>query len=69
MTRMFEFELTRVSDVEYTGTVYADGILDEDYYGRGICRWQLTQARVQLKATGVPRETLFSASISAERCC
>ncbi|HLM54152.1 MAG TPA: hypothetical protein VK325_11330 [Pseudoxanthomonas sp.] len=66
MTRHVEFELTRVSDVEYTGTVYADGILDEDYYGRGICRWQLTQARVHLKATGAPRETLFNASISAE---
>ncbi|HZH05657.1 MAG TPA: hypothetical protein VEY69_03185 [Lautropia sp.] len=66
LTRHIEFELTRVSDVEYTGTIYADGILDEDYYGRGICRWQLTQARVHLKATGAPRETLFSASISAE---
>ncbi|HLM53419.1 MAG TPA: hypothetical protein VK325_07510 [Pseudoxanthomonas sp.] len=66
LTRHIEFELIRVSDVEYTGTVYADGLLDEDYYGRGICRWQLTQARVHLKATGAPRETLFNASISAE---
>ena len=66
MTRHVEFELTRISDVEYTGTVYADGILDEDYYGRGVCRWQLTQARVHLKAMGAPRETLFNASISAE---
>jgi len=66
LTRHVEFELTRVSDVEYTGTVYADGILDEDYYGRGICRWQLTWAYVDLKATGAPRETLFTASISAE---
>jgi len=66
LTRHIEFELTRVSDVQYTGTVYADGIFDEDYYGRGICRWQLTQARVHLKATGAPRETLFNASISAE---
>ena len=66
LTRDVEFELTRVSDVQYTGTVYADGILDEDYYGRGICRWQLTQARVHLKATGAEEETLFSASMSAK---
>ncbi|HZF97240.1 MAG TPA: hypothetical protein VEY92_03160 [Pseudoxanthomonas sp.] len=66
MTRHVPFEVTRVSDVEYRGTVYADGILDEEYYGRGICRWQLTQARVHLKATGAEEETLFNASISAE---
>ena len=66
MTRFLPFELTRVSDTEYTGTVYADGLLDEDYYGRGVCRWQLTRAYAQLKATGAPRETLFSPSISAE---
>ena len=66
LTRDVPFELIRVSDIEYTGTVYADGILDEDYYGRGICRWQLTQARVHLKATGAEEETLFSAGISAE---
>ena len=66
MTRHVEFELTRVSDVEYTGTVYADGILDEDYYGRGVCRWQLTQAQVHLKATGAEEEDLFAPSISAQ---
>ena len=66
MTRHVPFELTQVSDVEYRGTVHADGILDEDYYGRGVCRWQLTQARVHLKATGAEEETLFNASISAE---
>ncbi|HZF96635.1 MAG TPA: hypothetical protein VEY92_00020 [Pseudoxanthomonas sp.] len=55
-----------MSDVEYKGTVYADGLLDEEYYGRGVCRWKLTQARVHLKATGAEEETLFNASISAE---
>ena len=66
LTRFLPFELTRVSDVEYTGTVYADGLLDEDYYGRGVCRWQLTRAYVRLKATGAMSETLFSASIPGE---
>ena len=61
------FELTRVSETEYTGMVYADGILDEDYYGHGICRWQLIRAQVHLKATSTPGETVFDATISAER--
>lgn len=53
-------ELTRVSDHEYTGIVYVDRMLDEDYYGRGVCHWQLIKARVHLKATGSAKgETLF----------
>jgi hypothetical protein len=53
-------ELARVSDTEYTGIVYVDRMLDEDYYGRGVCHWQLIQARVHLKATGDAKgETLF----------
>jgi hypothetical protein len=39
--------------------VYADQMLDEDYYGRGVCRWQLIQAQVQLKATGAEEEARF----------
>lgn len=51
--------LTKVSDTEYRGTVYADRMLDEDYYGRGICRWQLIQAGAVLRATGSSEETRF----------
>jgi hypothetical protein len=58
-------ELTRVSDHEYTGIVYVDRMLDEDYYGRGVCHWQLIKARVHLKATGSAKgETLFIPGIS-----
>jgi hypothetical protein len=59
------FALTQVSANEYKGTVYADLMLDEDYYGRGVCQWKLIQARVHMKATGAEGETLFIPSLSA----
>jgi len=41
--------LQRVSDNEYAGVFHADGMVDADYHGRGVCRWQLIQAQVQLQ--------------------
>jgi len=55
---------TRVNDTTYVGTVYLDAMLDEDYYGRGVCHWTLTFASTSLKATGGAVETKFGASIS-----
>ena len=66
-TEGVEIPLKKVSDTEYTGIVYADQMLDEDYYGRGVCRWKLIQAQVQMKATGADGETLFIPQIRHER--
>lgn len=59
-------EFTRISDTEYVGTFYTDMMVDEDYYGRGICHWQPIGASVRLKATGAEGETKFLPSLSAE---
>lgn len=66
MTSMETFSLTQVSDNEYQGTVYADLLLDEDYFGRGVCRWKFMQAQVVLKAAGTDEETRFLPSLRAE---
>ncbi len=58
--------LTPVSENEYAGIVYLDGMIDEDYHGRGVCRWQLVQSQVQLKATGAEAETQFTAYLHRE---
>nr|WP_298126701.1 hypothetical protein [uncultured Pseudoxanthomonas sp.] len=60
------FVLTRVSESEYRGVVYADLVLDEDYFGRGVCRWGFVEARVRLRATDDERDTRFVPSIVAE---
>lgn len=66
-TETIPFVWTRVSDTEYIGTVHLDGMIDEDYYGRGVCRWKLMQARAALKATGANRETRFVPNIYPEK--
>lgn len=66
MTSMEHFPLARVSDTEYEGQVYADLLLDEDYFGRGVCRWRFMQAQVVLKAAGTDEETRFLPSLRAE---
>lgn len=56
----------KTSDTEYVATVYADLMVDEDYYGRGVCRWAFTQARARLKATGTDAETRFVPGINSD---
>ncbi|MFC6184176.1 hypothetical protein [Pseudoxanthomonas japonensis] len=62
-TNDIPFQLERASEAEYTGVFYTDGIIDEDYHGRGICRWELIQVQVQLKASGTEGETRFIVSL------
>jgi hypothetical protein len=59
--------LTKVSDTEYRGVVYLDQMLDEDYYGRGVCHWELMGASATLRATGGDGETLFQPAITVDQ--
>ena len=65
-TRSIPFDLERLPDGEYAGTVFTDGMVDEDYHGRGVCQWKLANVQVQLKATGGEDETLFMADLSGK---
>jgi hypothetical protein len=56
-------ELAQRSEGEYEGRVYVDRILDEDYYGRGTCRWELAAVRVALRASDDPMATWFVAML------
>ena len=55
-----------VGEGRYEATIYADLMMDEDYYGRGMCRWALSEVRARLKATGAKAETRFVPGISPE---
>ncbi|KAF1718811.1 hypothetical protein CSC75_18085 [Pseudoxanthomonas wuyuanensis] len=59
MTSSETFEMTRISENEYRGMVYADLILDEDYFGRGVCRWKFIGTDGFLRATADERDTRF----------
>ena len=66
ITSQEDVVLHKVSDAEYRGTVYLDLMQDEDYYGRGVCRWEFTGAGAMLKATGAEGETRFLSFIKAD---
>ncbi|MEB1200348.1 hypothetical protein VDQ11_21995, partial [Xanthomonas campestris pv. campestris] len=31
----------KINESTYVATIYADGMVDSDYYGKGVCRWEL----------------------------
>ncbi|MBV6849378.1 hypothetical protein [Xanthomonas euvesicatoria] len=43
----------------YVATIYADGMVDADYYGKGVCTFELSGVGISLKATGKKEETRF----------
>ncbi|MDR1075941.1 MAG: hypothetical protein LBL59_06490 [Xanthomonadaceae bacterium] len=61
------FDLTKVSDNEYSGTIYTDYLMDDNYYGRAVCHWKFTEARARLRATGDTKETRFIIDIHLDK--
>ena len=53
-------ELSRVSGDTYRGVVYDDLLVDEDYYGLGVCHWSLVTTQFKLRAGAVEGESRFS---------
>ncbi|MHB1057820.1 MAG: hypothetical protein ACYC0F_08060 [Rhodanobacter sp.] len=49
----FPIDFVRVNDNVYKGTIYADLLQDEDYYGLGICHWSINTLWATLKIKGV----------------
>ena len=41
-----EFALIRTSESTYKGHIFLDWPVDEDYYGLGVCKWELATAGV-----------------------
>ena len=65
-THMIRLPHKKLDDTTYGVTVYLDAMLDEDYYGDGVCHWQLSSVSSGVKATGADAETGFGADISPE---
>jgi len=62
--RMLKLPIRKIDDATYVTTVYLDAMLDENYYGDGVCHWQLTDVTGGLKETGADGETGFGIDIS-----
>ena len=61
-----EVSMERLSENTYAATVYADLMIDEDYYGRGTCHWKFKYFSALLRATGDLKETRYLPYIEAE---
>ena len=55
-----ENQVRQLGDFEYETVVYTNAMLDEDYFGEGICHWKPDGFGVAFKATGHPEETKFN---------
>ncbi|MBB6366683.1 hypothetical protein FHR56_001796 [Xanthomonas sacchari] len=53
----------KIDDKTYVSTIYADAMVDADYFGKGTCRWDLLGVGASLKASGAEQETNFSPSV------
>lgn len=58
--------VSQTGEYEYETVIYFDAMLDEDYFGQGVCRWQFDGFGGNFKATGKPEETSFTISDVAE---
>lgn len=66
MTHMPDLHWKPDGATTYTTTVYPGLLVDEDYYGNGVCRWKLMGASALLRATGAETETRFLPAIDIE---
>lgn len=59
-------EYTKVDENTFAATIYADGMLDEDYLGKGVCHWQLMSVNSSLRATGAKTDIGYIANLLAD---
>ncbi len=65
--RLLQIPFTVRPDGSQVATVYLDAMLDEDYYGNGVCQWTLTSAGPWMQASGASEETSFSVDLTPEQ--
>ena len=53
-------ELTKIGENRYKGIVYLDRMIDEDYYGKGVCIWAMESLAVTFKRSDQKADTRFS---------
>lgn len=61
-----ELPFTERLDGSFAATVYLDAMLDEDYYGNGVCQWTLAGVGAGGSPSGAPEETAFNGNIDLE---
>ena len=58
--------VTPVGPNRFVMTVALDGMLDEDYYGKGVCRWKMGSAGASFAASQAKEDTVYGVSLDAK---
>lgn len=58
-----EAKVRKVSGAEFEFDVYLDAMLAKDYFGRGVCNWEVEIASLSFRPTGAERERKFDVSL------
>lgn len=58
-------QVRKVSESEFEFDVYLDAMAAKDYFGRGVCTWQVEGVTMSLRPTGVEGERTFTANLDA----
>ena len=66
-TKRLDIAFKPVKAGQWVATVYLDALLDEDYFGNGVCRWRLLSAAAGLSATSTKDDTTFVAELWSEQ--
>lgn len=67
IVRSNNIPLRRVGGDEYEGVVYLDTMQDEDYYGKGVCHWELTAVYALLVAKDPINDARFVMTLNAAK--
>ena len=61
-----DFEMTRVGGNSWKGYFFRDALIDENYYGLGICRWDITNVSAEFITQGVdfPKSAFLKALLN-----
>ena len=62
-----QFDIHQINEFEYESIIYADAVLNEDYFGNGVYHWNPEGFGFSLSATGKPEETRFNFSDILEK--
>lgn len=65
-TKTLPLVVSRLDPNRYQVSFYRDGMMDEDYYGKGVCKWTLTGVTLGLKATGSKDETSYAFDLAED---
>jgi hypothetical protein len=64
--KVLELPFKEQADGSFVAMVYLDAMLDEDYYGNGVCKWEMTSVGANGTPTGSPDEAWLGGDLNLE---